>query len=193
MIKLKAFTFLLIIAFQIKAQNVYIASNLMGKYDLDRLPQNPDNIWDDDSFEITNDKKYALVSLSETTYIRYRGNSKSIQYRIVDLGIKDNDTLNLVFITFHSIDTTFFRIKCDNEKAQTEITINEYNKGEREIDSFPDSIVLKTNTNNLVFYKEIQVGYSVSLGNGTKNDIRCASNKSTPIREVEYTNYKKRE
>ena len=193
MTKLNLLIFLFLLIYQAKAQKVYVTSNLEGKYIINTLIQHPDSILVDESFEITKDKLYAYVLLSDYINICRERSIKSTEYEIGKLGLKDNDTLNLIFYKFHSKDTTFYRSGCrDGTHKVSKDIIKEYNKKEREIGSLPDSIVIGTKFDNIVFYKKITNPVDISHGHGRRKGVPCGFSESTSYLQVEYTNIKRR-
>ncbi|MBI1306491.1 MAG: hypothetical protein GC181_07745 [Bacteroidetes bacterium] len=148
----------------------------------------PDSIFNTQSFEITKENQYVPVALTGDIEIIMSHNEHSVRYEIHNFKPVDNDTMHLVFYEFHAIDTTKYSAGClDGQHQESQINIEEFNLGSQEIESLPDSIIVKTKSDIMVFKKSVRVSVSINKGRGMKYGEKWGFIESTSYHEVIYT------
>ena len=137
--------------------------------------------------------KYSAINISEYLIIESSDNIHTIKYDFSKSVLKNNDTLNLSFIKYHRIDTTFKNSGClKNEKykstSNNNVEMKEYNSNAIEIENLP--LVKQLFTQQRIISMNLEIKNSILIshwnGDNKKTKQKCGGSDSTPTVELIY-------
>ena len=163
-------------------QNLNFRPNLSGKL---RITYND---VDQEIIDALADTLYNII-LTDTVEIQFDENQSTIVFRFCNAGFKYNDTLNLDFIQYHSVDTINFSASCiDGSHSENKESYVERNKGFIEVDELPESIDVLLNSGKIKLLRSVDSTLEVTSGNGKKLGKRWGFHKTTKSKHVIYSN-----